>query len=247
MIVDDASIIEEEYSQESYYDSHTQIMMQGSRKGSSQNKSDTVSAIDNFEPWIINILYEILLLLVQVSLSRKRSCWTWLLLFFINIFLGWDHLIDTCQYFDFHSPTYWYLFIHDMMLCHLKWGMYAFILFSNDNCLRIRLQDKIAISYLVLLSKFQDELFFNCIKKNFYHLFHKEIFKKLVFFRSFKIFLDNGSFTLFSQFLTLIWQSIPLYRLKKRRNLFGHLHSAACFILSVIEERSREIAYKDLT
>ncbi|KAI5431452.1 hypothetical protein KIW84_035588 [Lathyrus oleraceus] len=74
MIVDDASIIEEEYSQESYYDSHTQIMMQGSRKGSSQNKSDTVSAIDNFEPWIINILYEILLLLVQTE-EKEESVW----------------------------------------------------------------------------------------------------------------------------------------------------------------------------
>lgn len=66
MIVNDASTIEEEYSQESYYDSNTQVMVQESRKGSSQNKSDTVSAIDNFESWIINILHEILLLLVQV-------------------------------------------------------------------------------------------------------------------------------------------------------------------------------------
>jgi hypothetical protein len=73
MIVDDA-IIEEEYSQESYFDSNTQVMMQGSIKGNSQNKSDKISAIDNFEPWIINILYEILLLLVQVSSSRKRNC-----------------------------------------------------------------------------------------------------------------------------------------------------------------------------
>ncbi|XP_058753704.1 uncharacterized protein LOC131626883 isoform X2 [Vicia villosa] len=74
MIVDEASIIEEEYSQEPYYDSHTHIMMQGSRKGSSQNKSDTVSAIDNFEPWIINILYEILLLLVQTE-EKEESVW----------------------------------------------------------------------------------------------------------------------------------------------------------------------------
>lgn len=75
MIVNDATTIEEEYSQESYYDSNTQVMVQESRKGSSQNKSDTVSAIDNFESWIINILYEILLLLVQVSsLGRKIYC-----------------------------------------------------------------------------------------------------------------------------------------------------------------------------
>jgi len=76
MIVDDASTIEEEYSQESYYDSNTQVMMEDSRKGNSHNKSDTVSAIDSFEPWIINILYEILLLLVQVLLIRKINCQT---------------------------------------------------------------------------------------------------------------------------------------------------------------------------
>ncbi|KAK2359854.1 hypothetical protein QL285_085184 [Trifolium repens] len=73
MIVDDA-IIEEEYSQESYFDSNTQVMMQGSIKGNSQNKSDTISAIDNFEPWIINILYEILLLLVQTE-EKEESVW----------------------------------------------------------------------------------------------------------------------------------------------------------------------------
>lgn len=74
MIVDDASIIEEEYSQESYYDSNTQVMMEDSRKGNSLNKSDTVSAIDSFEPWIINILYEILLLLVQTE-EKEESVW----------------------------------------------------------------------------------------------------------------------------------------------------------------------------
>lgn len=71
IIADDASTIEEEYSQESYYDSDTQVMVQGSSKGSPQNKSDTGSAIDKFESWILNILYEILLLLVQVSLKTK--------------------------------------------------------------------------------------------------------------------------------------------------------------------------------
>lgn len=71
IVADDASTIEEEYSQESYYDSDTQVMVQGSSKGSPQNKSDTGSAIDKFESWILNILYEILLLLVQVSLKTK--------------------------------------------------------------------------------------------------------------------------------------------------------------------------------
>nr|KYP50761.1 hypothetical protein KK1_027451 [Cajanus cajan] len=74
IIADDASTIEEEYSQESYYDNDSQVMMQGSRKGSSQNKSDLGSAIDNFESWILNILYEILLLLVQ-SEEKDESVW----------------------------------------------------------------------------------------------------------------------------------------------------------------------------
>lgn len=76
MIDDGASTIEEEYSQESYYDSTTQaqVMVQESIKENSQNKSDTVSAIKNFESWILNILHEILLLLVQVLFGRKRNC-----------------------------------------------------------------------------------------------------------------------------------------------------------------------------
>ncbi|XP_061362748.1 uncharacterized protein LOC133306443 [Gastrolobium bilobum] len=74
MITDDASTIEEEYSQESFYDSDTQFMAQGSRKGNSQNKLDTFSAIDNLESWILNILYEILLLLVQTE-EKEESVW----------------------------------------------------------------------------------------------------------------------------------------------------------------------------
>ncbi|KAK7295703.1 hypothetical protein RJT34_18614 [Clitoria ternatea] len=74
MTADDASTIEEEYAQESYYDSDTQVMVQGSTKGNSQNKSDTVSAIDHFESWILNILYEILLLLVQTE-EKEESIW----------------------------------------------------------------------------------------------------------------------------------------------------------------------------
>ncbi|KAK7340868.1 hypothetical protein VNO77_21585 [Canavalia gladiata] len=74
MIADDTSTIEEEYSQEAYYDGDTQVMVQGSKKGNSQNKSDTDSAIDNFESWILNILYEILLLLVQTE-EREESVW----------------------------------------------------------------------------------------------------------------------------------------------------------------------------
>ncbi|KAJ1435536.1 hypothetical protein SESBI_05049, partial [Sesbania bispinosa] len=74
MVVEDASTIEEEFSQESIFDSNTQVMVQGSRKGNSQNKSDSASAIDNFVSWILNILYEILLLLVQTE-EKEDSVW----------------------------------------------------------------------------------------------------------------------------------------------------------------------------
>ncbi|XP_027365777.1 uncharacterized protein LOC113872432 isoform X1 [Abrus precatorius] len=74
IVTDDASTIEEEYSQESCYDSDTQLVTQGSRKGNSQNKLDTFSAIDNLESWILNILYEILLLLVQTE-EMEESVW----------------------------------------------------------------------------------------------------------------------------------------------------------------------------
>ncbi|KAL2602768.1 hypothetical protein AAZX31_10G274800 [Glycine max] len=74
IIVDDASTIEEEYSQESYCDSDTQLMAQGSRKGNYPDKLDTSSAIDDFESWILNILYEILLLLVQTE-EKEESVW----------------------------------------------------------------------------------------------------------------------------------------------------------------------------
>ncbi|XP_057441776.1 uncharacterized protein LOC130733571 isoform X1 [Lotus japonicus] len=73
-IVDDASIIEEEYSQESFYDSDNQLMAQGSKKENYQNKLDTFSAINNLESWISNILYEILLLLVQTE-EKEESVW----------------------------------------------------------------------------------------------------------------------------------------------------------------------------
>lgn len=64
MVTDDASAIEEDYSQESYFDSEAKLANQEIRSDSVL--MGTSSAIDNFESWILNILYEILLLLVQV-------------------------------------------------------------------------------------------------------------------------------------------------------------------------------------
>ncbi|XP_058774858.1 uncharacterized protein LOC131649129 isoform X3 [Vicia villosa] len=74
MIADDTSTIEEEYSQESLFESNIQLMAQGSRKGNFSSKLDNFSAMDNLESWILNILYEILLLLVQIE-EKEESIW----------------------------------------------------------------------------------------------------------------------------------------------------------------------------
>lgn len=58
LLADDASTIEEEYTQES-------SSIQGTRKPD-YLKAQSLSAINNFESWILCILYEVLLLLVQV-------------------------------------------------------------------------------------------------------------------------------------------------------------------------------------
>ena len=67
VLINDASTIEEEYSQESCSDCEEKLPTQGNQKADSVNKLGTSSAINNFESWILNILYEILLLLVQVQ------------------------------------------------------------------------------------------------------------------------------------------------------------------------------------
>ena len=54
IIADDPSTIDEEFSQEPYYDSDTQLIGQGRRKGNSHNNLGTSSAIDDFESWILN-------------------------------------------------------------------------------------------------------------------------------------------------------------------------------------------------
>uniref|UniRef100_A0A2N9IKF5 Uncharacterized protein n=1 Tax=Fagus sylvatica TaxID=28930 RepID=A0A2N9IKF5_FAGSY len=74
MITDNASTIEEEYSQESYFDNEAQLTIQGKSEADSVKQLDTFSAIDNFESWILNILYEILLLLVQTE-EDEESVW----------------------------------------------------------------------------------------------------------------------------------------------------------------------------
>ncbi|XP_061986271.1 uncharacterized protein LOC133705165 isoform X2 [Populus nigra] len=74
VLINDASTIEEEYSQESCSDCEEQLPTQGNQKADSVNKLGTSSAINNFESWILNILYEILLLLVQTE-EKEESVW----------------------------------------------------------------------------------------------------------------------------------------------------------------------------
>ncbi|XP_041024078.1 uncharacterized protein LOC121264836 [Juglans microcarpa x Juglans regia] len=75
IITDTAATIVEEYSQESYFDNEAPLTIHGKGKEDSIKKMDAFSAIDNFESWILNILYEILLLLVQRE-ENEESVWS---------------------------------------------------------------------------------------------------------------------------------------------------------------------------
>lgn len=72
MISDNATTIEEEYAQEAFIDNENRLL-QGTRTKDLPKMSSTSSAIENFESWILKILFEILLLLVQVSYSLLAS------------------------------------------------------------------------------------------------------------------------------------------------------------------------------
>lgn len=74
IITDSASTIEEEYSQESYFGDEAPPTIPEMRKAASVKKMGTSSAIDNFESWILNILFEILLLLIQTQ-ENEESVW----------------------------------------------------------------------------------------------------------------------------------------------------------------------------
>lgn len=79
IITDDASTIEEDYPQESYFDNEAKLGETQGKMKTDTLKMGSVSAINNFESWILNILYEILLLLVQVN------CFVCVLVFFIPL------------------------------------------------------------------------------------------------------------------------------------------------------------------
>ncbi|XP_040959509.1 uncharacterized protein [Gossypium hirsutum] len=74
LIIDDNSAIEEEYSQELLLNSEDQLTTQGRRKLASSKKLGSTSSIDKFESWILNILYDILLLLVQID-EMEEAVW----------------------------------------------------------------------------------------------------------------------------------------------------------------------------
>lgn len=70
MILDDTSAIEEE----SYFDNEVLFSTQGKTKPDYTTKMENSSAINNFETWILSILYEILLHLVQIQ-EKEESVW----------------------------------------------------------------------------------------------------------------------------------------------------------------------------
>lgn len=73
IITDNASTIEEDYPQESYFDNEAKLGATQGKVKMDTLKIGSVTAINNFESWILNILYEILLHLVQVKLLSMFS------------------------------------------------------------------------------------------------------------------------------------------------------------------------------
>lgn len=73
IVADDVSTIEEDYPQESTFDNKAQLGTQTNRANPYKKIGDS-SAIDTFESWILNILYEILVLLVQIE-ETEESVW----------------------------------------------------------------------------------------------------------------------------------------------------------------------------
>lgn len=69
----DESTTTDEYSQDEYVANGTQVSLDGNRKADHFKKSGNYSAIDKFENWILGILYEILLHLVQVCRIHNAS------------------------------------------------------------------------------------------------------------------------------------------------------------------------------
>ncbi|GLT31371.1 hypothetical protein SLA2020_061130 [Shorea laevis] len=74
VLSDDTTTIEEEYSEELTLNSEDKLTAEGTRKIDSVKKTEAFSAIDKFESWILSILFEVLLLLVQTE-EKEESVW----------------------------------------------------------------------------------------------------------------------------------------------------------------------------
>ncbi|KAL8518280.1 hypothetical protein ACS0TY_009587 [Phlomoides rotata] len=71
---DGSTIIEEQYSQESYFDNGPQVASNGI-KSDILKQTENSSAIDKFECWILGILFEVLLHLVQIE-EEEEAVWS---------------------------------------------------------------------------------------------------------------------------------------------------------------------------
>ncbi|KZV22590.1 hypothetical protein F511_02607 [Dorcoceras hygrometricum] len=71
---DGSTAIEEELSKEVYFENGAQISTLGKKKSNNINKKENSPAIDKFECWILGILFEVLLYLVQVE-EKEESVW----------------------------------------------------------------------------------------------------------------------------------------------------------------------------
>ncbi|GFQ01422.1 hypothetical protein PHJA_002286100 [Phtheirospermum japonicum] len=86
-VPDGSTTMEEQYSPEAFFDSGTQMSSHGIIKSDFFKKTGNASAIDKFESWILGILFEVLLHLVQygamdlVAYNQNNSCYRdpWLL------------------------------------------------------------------------------------------------------------------------------------------------------------------------
>lgn len=93
---DGSTIIEEQYSQEAYFDNGPQVASNGINSDILKQRGNS-SAVDKFECWILGILFEVLLHLVQV---RPIYNWKiWLKFLFCSLGLSLPcrpFFLDTC-------------------------------------------------------------------------------------------------------------------------------------------------------
>ncbi|KAL3655884.1 hypothetical protein CASFOL_000280 [Castilleja foliolosa] len=73
-VPDGSTTMEEQFSPEALFDSGTQISSHGTIKSNFFKKTGNASAIDKFESWILGILFEVLLHLVQIE-EKEEAIW----------------------------------------------------------------------------------------------------------------------------------------------------------------------------